>query len=91
MIGGGFCLSTSDGRLLIGAGRYYVNGLLVENEAQPVHGSSRTTHLRRRRFAKAITDKANARYWVYLDVWERHITAIEDDSIRETALGGPDT
>ena len=30
-------------------------------------------------------------YLVYLDVWERHITYIEDDSIREVALGGPDT
>ena len=27
---------------------------------------------------------------VYLDVWERHITAIEDPAIRETALRGPD-
>src|SRR6266404_5787372 len=29
--------------------------------------------------------------FVYLDVWERHITALEDDDIREVALGGPDT
>jgi len=28
---------------------------------------------------------------IYLDVWERHITALEDPEIRETALGGPDT
>jgi hypothetical protein len=28
---------------------------------------------------------------VYLDVWERLITSIEDDSIREVALNGPDT
>jgi uncharacterized protein DUF6519 len=28
---------------------------------------------------------------VYLDVWERAITCAEDDSIREVALGGPDT
>lgn len=28
---------------------------------------------------------------VYLDVWERHISYIEDDSMREVALGGPDT
>jgi hypothetical protein len=28
---------------------------------------------------------------VYLDVWERHLTYIEDDLIREVALGGPDT
>lgn len=28
---------------------------------------------------------------VYLDVWERHITPIEDSELREVALGGPDT
>jgi hypothetical protein len=27
----------------------------------------------------------------YLDVWDRHITAVEDDDIREKALDGPDT
>jgi uncharacterized protein DUF6519 len=30
-------------------------------------------------------------YQVYLDVWERLITYVEDDSIREVALNGPDT
>jgi Family of unknown function (DUF6519) len=30
-------------------------------------------------------------YLAYLDVWERLITYVEDDAIRETALGGPDT
>jgi hypothetical protein len=34
---------------------------------------------------------AAAAYLVYLDVWERHITWIEDASIQEVALGGPDT
>lgn len=28
---------------------------------------------------------------VYLDMWERHITALDDPAIREVALGGPDT
>jgi hypothetical protein len=28
---------------------------------------------------------------VYLDVWQRHVTATEDPGIREVALGGPDT
>jgi len=28
---------------------------------------------------------------VYLDVWERHLTQLDDDTERETALGGPDT
>ena len=31
------------------------------------------------------------RLLLYLDVWERHVTAVEDPSIREVALGGPDT
>ena len=30
-------------------------------------------------------------YAVYLDVWERHVTYLDDDRIREVALGGPDT
>ncbi len=30
-------------------------------------------------------------YLAYLDAWDRHITAVEDDDIREKALGGPDT
>ena len=34
---------------------------------------------------------AAGEYQAYLDVWERHISYIEDDSIREVALGGPDT
>ncbi len=28
---------------------------------------------------------------IYLDVWERHITALEDSGLYEPALGGPDT
>jgi hypothetical protein len=32
-----------------------------------------------------------AKCLVYLDVWERHLTQIEDESIREVALAGPDT
>jgi hypothetical protein len=34
---------------------------------------------------------SNKWYQVYLDVWERTINYLEDDSIREVALGGPDT
>lgn len=30
-------------------------------------------------------------YVAYLDVWLRHITALEDAALREVALGGPDT
>ena len=30
-------------------------------------------------------------YLVYLDVWQHHITVLDDPRIREVALGGPDT
>lgn len=30
-------------------------------------------------------------YLAYLDVWHRHVGVLEEPSIRETALGGPDT
>jgi hypothetical protein len=38
-----------------------------------------------------LTAAGAGRYRVYLDVWERVITQIEDDSVRESALGGVDT
>jgi hypothetical protein len=33
----------------------------------------------------------NIAYLAYLDVWQRHVTAIEDPTILEPALNGPDT
>jgi hypothetical protein len=30
-------------------------------------------------------------YLAYLDVWQRHITVVEDSELAEVALGGPDT
>src|SRR6516164_9657343 len=37
---------------------------------------------------------SNQQYLVYLDVWERHLSYLEDEgdlNMREVALGGPDT
>ncbi len=89
----GFRLSkdTNDS-LSISAGRYYVDGYLVENETSCLYTEQPNNPLPNDDpFAKALIDKLDALYWVYLDVWERHVTSIEDDSIREKALGGPDT
>jgi hypothetical protein len=38
-----------------------------------------------------FTPPAAGLYLAYLDVWRRHVTALEDSGIREIALGGPDT
>jgi hypothetical protein len=37
------------------------------------------------------TDGTTVTALIYLEVWQRLITYLEDDSIREVALGGPDT
>jgi hypothetical protein len=43
-------------------------------------------------FKKAVTGANSSTFFLlYLDVWERHITYLQDGRIRETALGGPDT
>ncbi|MFD0119453.1 DUF6519 domain-containing protein [Streptomyces sp. NPDC058320] len=39
----------------------------------------------------APSQKTGAESLVYLDVWQREVTALEDPALREPALGGPDT
>jgi hypothetical protein len=69
----------------IGRGRYYVDGILCENET----ATTRYENQADLPFPPEL-EKGTA-YLVYLDVWERHVTALEDDDIREKALGGADT
>src|SRR5438445_8151946 len=78
--------------LTIGAGRYYVDGILVENDGP-------ASYLKQADFpvpsddelAKELGLQTGHPFWIYLDVWERHITYVEDDDIRQKALNGPDT
>lgn len=98
---GGFALTLADDKLMIGAGRYYVHGILCESDGkrhyvdqpdytppEPDPNGSGGDGLRA--FLKSKTPN-DQRYWAYLDVWERHVTALEDERLREVALGGPDT
>lgn len=79
----------------IGPGRYYVDGILCENDIRldehqrPLPLSYKDQPMYP--LDDADTLQNNRTYLIYLDVWERHITYIQDDSIREVALGGPDT
>ena len=72
------------GDFLITAGRFYADGVLCLND-------SITTYTNQEDYpdAEPITD--DGLYLAYLDVWPRHITALQDPEIREVALGGPDT
>ena len=80
----------SDERLRIGIGRYYVEGVMCENDADMLYheqpGALYTSSLR-----EAFDRMRTGTFIVYLDAWEQHVTALDDPRIRETALGGPDT
>jgi hypothetical protein len=74
--------------LQIGGGHYYVDGLLCSNDA-PLGAPVRLTaqpHL-----FTPIAPLPDGRYLIYLDVWERHVTSVEDPGLREPALNGEDT
>lgn len=79
-----------DGRLplIITTGRYYVDGLRTENET--LWQYSQQPYLKRAD-DEEITSKQNGTFLLYLDVWERFVSATDDPSIREVALGGVDT
>ncbi|SFM49907.1 DUF6519 domain-containing protein [Nitrosomonas communis] len=81
---------TNNGDFTIGEGRYYINGILCENEKLD-NGKEDITYKTQQDYPNPPHLDPGETYLVYLDVWERHITALEDDYIRETALGGPDT
>ena len=73
--------------LKIGNGRYYVDGLLCEN----VVGAEDVLYSKQPGFLEPEALPERVPLLAYLDVWERHITYVQDDGIREVALGGPDT
>ena len=76
--------------LTIAPGRFYVDGRLVENHRhQATYWNQPDGHLDPETDALPETGP----FVVYLRVWERLITALQDPAIREVALGdpGPDT
>lgn len=63
----------------LGAGRYFVDGARIANP--------RPTPL-----DDALPeDDQDRAHLVYLEVWERGVSALEQPDLREVALGGPDT
>ena len=97
----GFRITQASGdpfNVQIGNGHYYIDGVLCENE-----GKRDGTNFSYRLQPNYPPDKdqqtlTEGSWLIYLDVWERHLTYIEVESpdnsvisIREVALGGPDT
>jgi hypothetical protein len=96
--------AAADGSLTIGAGRLYVDGLLAENHGAAPPDAFDTT-LAEARSARAVPYQEQPYRFdtpapsgagprtdlLYLDVWQREVTALQDADLREKALGGPDT
>ncbi len=69
----------------IGTGRYYVGGLLCENDDPTLTFSGQG-------FAPSRDALRPGRpYLVYLDAWEDYVSPAEDPALLEVALGGADT
>ncbi len=91
-----FALSLVAGQLRLGRGRLYVDGLLAENHgsgvaafdpllAEPTH--STTTALTAQPYMPApITPPQQGRHLVYLDVWPREVTHLEQPDLVEPAV-----
>lgn len=69
----------------IAKGRYYVEGVLCENDEEGV------TYFNQKEYPQSKRSLPTGTYLAYLDVWEHHVTSLEESLIREVALGGPDT
>jgi len=74
--------SLKPGDFIITPGRYYVNGILCENDEYLFYT---------KQMFGPEPIKESGTYLAYLDVWGRHVSSIEDPEIREVALGGADT
>jgi hypothetical protein len=86
----GFGIQTDDRGedFAIGSGRYYVDGILCENEGafagEPITYANQPDY-------PEPPELSDLPLLVYLDVWERHLTYVQEPGIREVALKGPDT
>jgi len=81
--------NAADDELWIGEGHYYVDGILCENDQKVLLTAQPDLP------GVALADKDDkddkTDYIAYLDVWFEHLTLLDESSLREVALGGPDT
>jgi len=75
-------LPLAPGNIVILPGRYYVDGVPVDNP------SATTLVAQPDGEGTALPE---GRHLLYVDAWEQHLTFVDDAAIREVALGGPDT
>lgn len=93
----GFKITVHDGAIWIGKGRYYVDGILCENERRRAYSDQRflvdpdpTDQTLLGELQGSSQPSINV-IQVYLQVWRRLVTALDDPGLREPALGMADT
>ena len=97
----GFALTeTGNGDIGIAAGRYYVDGILIENDRDttylhqadyPVFGDDALRAAIEAKRRDQSASSACPGFFIYLDVWERHVTPIEESALRNPSFGGSGT
>ena len=92
----GFAITVSGNEILIGAGRYYVQGLVCENRVDALPYISQPFLLNPSPTDSTLLNElaqagGNSAIQVYLQVWQRLVTALDDACLREPALGQADT
>ena len=91
----GFAITISGNSILIGPGRYYVDGILVENPQavsydqqpyliQPAYSAAALLGTVAQSFGRTTAQLA-------LEVWQRLVTQLDDPCLAEPALGQADT
>ncbi|NET57960.1 MAG: DUF4815 domain-containing protein [Symploca sp. SIO2E6] len=76
-----FLVDFDNNEIKLGAGRCYVEGVLCENLQEDYQLD----------ITEVLGIEGEGDYLLYLEVWQHHITVIEDQQLQEPALGGPDT
>jgi hypothetical protein len=89
----GFAITIDGDEILIGPGRYYVEGILVENH-DSISYDQQPHLLNPALSAQALLDQVvqdQASLQFVLEVWQRLVTDLDDSCLVEPALGQADT
>jgi hypothetical protein len=90
----GFAITTEGTNIGIGTGRYYVDGLLCEAAQQTDYMQQRWLTGAQPSATVLLSDLGAGRsgsVQVWLEVWQRLVTPIDDPGIKDVALGEADT
>src|SRR5271167_3696229 len=82
----GFQISILGNAIQIGQGRYYVNGLLCDNRQPLLYGNQPfliAPNVTDAVLLSELSQGSISVIWVYLQVWRRLVTALDDPCLRE--------